>query len=93
MAENVQKVFQLSMERGIRSHGDLRQLMQYSRVVDFVVKLRAYFLLEFEKHEGFQDVDGEALFIGSELCRRQNHLIFSMLMVGSNSNSGITCIS
>jgi len=40
--------------------------MKYSKLGSFLVKVRNYFVTEFERHsEDFPGIDGEALFIGT----------------------------
>jgi len=49
-------------------HGHLRHLTKDVQIVDFIVKVRKFFLAEFVKHKDyFPGIDGEALFIGTVL--------------------------
>lgn len=49
-------------------HGNLRHLTEDLEIVDFIVKVRQFFLREFWKHKyDFPGIDGEALFIGTVL--------------------------
>ncbi|KAL7535915.1 hypothetical protein ACHAXR_006804 [Thalassiosira sp. AJA248-18] len=61
-----------SINHGIKEnvwqHGHIQELSKYSRFVKFVVKARAIFLSEFQKHKHlFPGVDGEAMFVGTVL--------------------------
>jgi hypothetical protein len=61
-------VFQAGVDAGVSSHANLHELMPHSETVKFVVKLRNYFLNEFEQHKfDFPGIDGEAMFIGTVL--------------------------
>jgi len=56
------------IKEGIGQHGNITDLVPYSRFVSFVVKVRAIFIAEFAKHkELFPGIDGEALFVGTIL--------------------------
>jgi len=47
-------------------HAKLRHLSKDVKIVDFIVKVRQFFLREFVKHKDyFPGIDGEALFIGT----------------------------
>ena len=62
------KSFNHGIKDNICQHGQIEDLVKYSRFVKFVVKVRAIFLLEFQKHkELFPGADGEAMFVGTVL--------------------------
>ena len=50
------------------SHRHIKKLQPYSSYVDFIVKVRSFFMMEFAKHQlDFPGVDGESLFLGTVL--------------------------
>ena len=50
------------------THKAIRLLEAHSALVHFVVRVRGFFLLQFEKHRpDFRGVDGESLFLGTVL--------------------------
>jgi len=52
----------------VGQHGQIEELVKYSRFVKFVVKVRMIFMFEFSQHKDlFPGVDGEAMFIGTVL--------------------------
>ena len=56
------------IKEGVGHHGNITELMRYSRFVNFTVKVRAIFFNEFAKHKHlFPGIDGEALFVGTVL--------------------------
>lgn len=53
---------------GIGQHGNIIDLVPYSRFVSFVVKVRSIFMDQFAKYKHlFPGIDGEALFVGTIL--------------------------
>ena len=47
-------------------HDDIRQLVPHSKFVDFIVRVRAFFVTKFQEHkDDFPGVHVEALFLGS----------------------------
>ena len=62
------KCFNHGLKEGVAEHGQIKDLMRYSRFVNFSVKVRAIFINEFAKHKHlFPGVDGEAFFVGTVL--------------------------
>jgi len=60
--------FNHGIEENVWQHGHIDQLIKHSRLIKFVVKVRAIFLAEFQKHKSiFPGVDGEAMFVGTVL--------------------------
>lgn len=60
--------FRKGIESGVCQHPQIKELVLYSRYVSFVVKARAIFSSEFNKHEElFPGAHCEALFIGTVL--------------------------
>ena len=64
--------FVKSVNRGIKDnvwqHGQIEELVKYSRFIKFTVKVRAIFLAEFQKYKHlFPGVNGEAMFVGTIL--------------------------
>jgi len=61
----------LSIHQGphtVPPHTNLFHLAEHSEFVEFIVKVRRFFLSEFMKHKhDFPGIDGEALFIGTVL--------------------------
>lgn len=56
------------IKEGVGQHGNITDLVKYSRYVNFTVKLRGVFMNEFAKHKHqFPGVDGEAFFVGTVL--------------------------
>jgi hypothetical protein len=60
--------FNHGIRDGVAQHGNITELMRYSRFVNFSVKVRAIFINEFArfKHR-FPGIDGEAFFVGTIL--------------------------
>ena len=62
----LQECFDANMRIGFAKHGHVRELMKHCPMVDFVVKVRNFFLNTFEEHrDDFLGIDAEALFAGS----------------------------
>jgi len=56
------------IREGVGQHGNITDLMRYSRFVNFSVKVRTIFIKEFGRHKHlFPGIDGEALFVGTVL--------------------------
>ena len=56
------------VEQNPPTHKHIRQLEAHSELVHFVVRVRGFFLMQFEKHRAdFPGVDGESLFLGTVL--------------------------
>jgi hypothetical protein len=56
------------VQDGVWQHRNIEELVKYSRFVKFVIKVRAIFMTEFQKHKrDFPGVDGEAMFVGTVL--------------------------
>ena len=48
------------------THKHIYALQKYSNYVDFIIKIRSFFLSEFAKHQAdFPGIDGESLFLGT----------------------------
>mmetsp|Transcript_65540 Transcript_65540/g.166040 ORF Transcript_65540/g.166040 Transcript_65540/m.166040 type:complete len:517 (-) Transcript_65540:186-1736(-) len=57
-----------SMKKGVPPHKQVVDLLPYSDVVTFVVKARRHFLTLFDQYKNYlEDIDGEAMFIGTVL--------------------------
>ena len=62
----VQVCFHRNILHGLSKHGQIRQLMAHSKIVDFVVKVRNFFLNTFEEYRSdFPAIDAEAMFAGT----------------------------
>lgn len=61
--------FDAGLKAGVPFHANCRELMQHSVLCEFVIKLRAYFLREFDVNfkNDMPGIEGEALFIGTIL--------------------------
>lgn len=58
--------FNHGIEANVVQHSNIDGLAKYSRLVKFIIKVRAIFLAEFHKHKDlFPGVDGEAMFVGT----------------------------
>lgn len=58
--------FQIHLDNGVRRHPQIVELAKWSKYIEFVVKVRSYFMQQFEEHRAdFPGVDGEAFFIGT----------------------------
>lgn len=65
---SVIKCINHGIKEGIGQHGNITDLMRYSRFVNFSIKVRAIFINEFAKHKHlFPGIDGEAFFVGTVL--------------------------
>ena len=54
------------IREGVGQHGNITDLMRYSKFVNFSVKVRTIFIKEFAKHKHlFPGIDGEAFFVGT----------------------------
>lgn len=68
LSDAVNWVFIKNLARGITLHSQLIILMKYSELVDYVIKLRNFFLIKFEDYrEDMAGIDGEALYVGTVL--------------------------
>ena len=57
------------------SHPNIRNLVQHSTLVKFIVKARSIFMSEFQKHHHrFPGIHGEALFVGT-IIHSLDHLM------------------
>lgn len=62
------KSFNHGIKENVWQHGQIQELVKYSRFVKFAVKVRAIFLAEFAEHKDlFPGIDGEAMFVGTVL--------------------------
>jgi len=62
------KCFNHGIREGVGQHGNIVELVKYSRFVNFSVKVRSIFMNEFAKHKHlFPGIDGEAFFVGTVL--------------------------
>ncbi len=62
----LQEVFRQNVKHGLSKHGQIRQLMPYSKIVDFIVKVRNFFLNQFEEYRSeFPAIDAEGMFAGT----------------------------
>lgn len=62
------KSFNHGVEENVWQHSQILDLAKYSRFVKFVIKVRAIFLVEFDKYKGlFPGINGEAMFVGTVL--------------------------
>jgi len=62
------KCFNHGIKDGIGQHGNITDMIPYSRFVNFTIKVRAVFLAQFAKYKHlFPGVDGEAMFVGTIL--------------------------
>mmetsp|Transcript_4419 Transcript_4419/g.5110 ORF Transcript_4419/g.5110 Transcript_4419/m.5110 type:complete len:503 (-) Transcript_4419:100-1608(-) len=60
--------FNHGIEDNIWQHPNITDLMQHSKFVNFIVKVRTIFFKEFAKHKDiFPGVHGEAMFVGTVL--------------------------
>ena len=98
----LQKVFTQNVQCGIYKNAQIRQLMHYSKSVDFVVKVRNNFLNSFELFKAeFPAIDAKAMFAGTIIhgldranlydCVLKN--IFSKIINYSNLTSKIISFS
>jgi len=75
---NIGQAFNHSAASGVRFHGNIRELRQFSPFVDFIVKVRSKFLMEFAKHkEDFRGIDAEAMFVGT-ICHGLDHCMMDV---------------
>ena len=64
------------IKEGVGQHGNITDLMKYSRFVNFSVKVRTIFINEFAKHKHlFPGIDGEAFFVGTILHSLEHTLM------------------
>jgi len=62
------KSFNHGINAGVIQHPHITELVNYSRFVNFSVKVRSIFIQQFAKHKHlFPGVDGEAFFVGTIL--------------------------
>ena len=65
-------VFQAGVDTGVSGHANLHELMPHSETVKFVVKLRNYFLNEFEEHKfDFPGVSATFHMSEAHVCCRE----------------------
>merc|ERR1712232_1231355 len=66
---NITEVFDHGIYEGILSHSHIREIAKYSKVAKFIIGVRNCFMQEFDKRKNveFENVNGEALFIGTVL--------------------------
>ena len=61
-------------EQNPPAHKHIKALAQHSKLVHFIVRVRGYFLMQFEKHRpDFQGCDGESLFLGTVMHSVDHH--------------------
>lgn len=62
-----------SASTGVPFHGNVHQLAKHSVLVRFMLKVRKFFLAEFERHKSdFEGADAEAMFVGT-ICHSLDH--------------------
>jgi len=62
----LKECFNIGINSGIWAHPNIRELAKYSRMVNYITKVRSIFMTEFAKHKKcFPGVDGEAMFVGT----------------------------
>ena len=67
-------------------HGDIRRLAPHSKFVDFVVRVRAFFVTKFQEYkDDFPGMHVEALFLGS-VFHSVDHFSFVRTMEASDLN-------
>lgn len=60
------KCFNHGIKDGVSQHGNVTELIPYSRFVSFIVQVRSIFMDQFAKHKDlFPGIDGEAFFVGT----------------------------
>uniref|UniRef100_A0A7S2K5M5 Fatty acid desaturase domain-containing protein n=1 Tax=Zooxanthella nutricula TaxID=1333877 RepID=A0A7S2K5M5_9DINO len=70
---NVKLASAHSASTGVPFHGNLRQLSEYSTLVNFMLKVRRKFLAEFARHQAdFAGADAEGMFVGT-VCHSLDH--------------------
>lgn len=75
------KCFNHGIREGVGQHGNIAELVKYSRFVNFSVKVRSIFMSEFAKHKHlFPGIDGEAFFVGT-ILHSLDHTLMEWNMV------------
>ena len=65
-------------EQNPPAHKHIKALAHHSKLVHFIVRVRGYFLMQFEKHRpDFQGCDGESLFLGTVMHSVDHHQAMS----------------
>ena len=76
----ITKGFQHGMDSNVRSHANVRKLVNHSELVRFVILTRSVFLEEFAKHKHqFPGCDGETMYIGTVLHSLE-HLMYERIL-------------
>jgi len=74
----IQHASKHSAETGVPMHANIRELRSFSPLVDFMCKVRAVFLKEFQKYENdFKGVEAEAMFVGT-ICHGLDHCMMDV---------------
>jgi len=80
----LEEVFDTGLRAGVPFHANCSELVPHSALCEFVVKLRVYFLREFEVNfrNSMPGIEGEALFAGSVL-HSLDHAMFEEIIPDS----------
>ena len=83
----VVECFNAGTDAGIVPHSHVREIMNHSSFVNFMVRSRTVFMSEFDKYKGrhFPGIDGESLFVGTIMHSLDHMMLDRTLRYGATS--------